>query len=153
MNLKNLEVLTRASQVADKLLDTPMTAAGRQVAQEAYDVIIEMMYHMRKLRTVSAPMTVIKYLEESGQVLTAAEIKVLCKLPDDRHIPALLKPALDAGVIVRAKGKAEKVNKVVWHYAHAKHVHRYATAGITANLNDSLKAAHAHFFAATGTTQ
>ena len=151
--MNKTEILERAATVADKLLDTPLNAAGRQVASEAYEVIHELMGMLRRTGQISAADIARAYLEATGEILTSEQLCQLCKLNDPKMVTAAMRAAISSGEIQRMKHRPAGAAKSVWHYVHAKHVHRYATDGITTNLNDSLKAAHAHFFAATGTTQ
>lgn len=151
MNKK--ELLARATGVADKLLDTRMNAEGRQVASEAYEMIHELIAMLRRHGQISAVEIAQAYLEASGEIMTAEQLATLCKLNDPKMVTAALQTAIACGEIQRMKYRPAGAPKKVWHYVHAKHVHRYDADGISAQLNDTLKTAHAHFFPGTGTTQ
>lgn len=120
------ELLAQAGRVSEQLLDTPMNAQGRQVAQAAYQVIHELMSMLRQLGQLTAADIAKAYLEATGEALDAERLAVLCKLNDGKMVPAALKAAIVKGEIVRVKFRPEGGVKSIWHYAHAKHAAQYA---------------------------
>lgn len=125
MNKK--ELLAHATAVAEDLIETPMSAQARQVAQAAHKVIHELMSMLRQHGQITAADIAKSYLEATGEILDAAQMATLCKLSDQKMVTASLQACIARGEILRVKYRPEGRVKSVWHYVHAKHAERYAS--------------------------